>query len=152
MQDSSWMLVLYCDLLVFSVEIELAFACTRSHAHNWLFELSTLIGQFLNSWRDFPKTSCTGYIARSILSSLPYYLLLISSTFESQLDDNSQGSSWELNPWPPAGATITGLFRMYMYMTLYMYTNNTGKLKKHRNINDPVAFCIHNHDKLRIQQ
>ena len=51
MLDSSGMLVLYGDLLALSVEIALALTCTRGHAHNVPFELSTLIGQFLNSWR-----------------------------------------------------------------------------------------------------
>ena len=88
MLDSSWMLVLYCDLLALSVEIALALACTRGHAHNVPFELSAFIGQFLA--RDFPKTSYTvvsspdprdettytEYIVRSILFS-PHYLLLV---------------------------------------------------------------------------
>ena len=68
---------LYCDLLVLSVEI--ALTCTQGHAHNVPFELSALSGQFLNSCmaRDFPKTSCTEYIVRSILSSPPNHLLLV---------------------------------------------------------------------------
>ena len=51
MLDSSQTLVLYCDLLVLSVEITLVLACTRGHAHNVPFESSAPIGQFLNSWR-----------------------------------------------------------------------------------------------------
>ena len=51
MLDSSQTFVFYCDLLVLLVEIALALACTRDHAHNVPFESSALIGQFLNSWR-----------------------------------------------------------------------------------------------------
>ena len=41
--------ILLLILLVFSVEIVLALASTRGHAHDIPFEVSTLIGQFLNS-------------------------------------------------------------------------------------------------------
>ena len=52
MQDSSWMLVLYCDLPAFAVEIVLALLALD----NELFESSTLTGQFSNSWRvNFQK-------------------------------------------------------------------------------------------------
>ena len=40
----------------------------------WIERSDWSIFEFLA--RDFPKTSCTEYIARSILSSPPYYLLL----------------------------------------------------------------------------
>ena len=39
---------LYPNLPAFSVVIALVLASTQDHAHNWLFELSTLIGQYLN--------------------------------------------------------------------------------------------------------
>ena len=73
------MLGLYLDLPAFSVSIVLALASARDHAHNWLFESSALIGQYLNSWCvcDFPKTSYTGHIAYSILSSLPLLSTLV---------------------------------------------------------------------------
>jgi hypothetical protein len=45
------------------------------HSHWSIFEFRA---------RDFPKTSHTGHIARSILSSLPYYLLLMLFRLELQ--------------------------------------------------------------------
>jgi hypothetical protein len=77
MLDSSWTLVLCCDLLASSIEIVPELVCTKGHAHSWLFESSAFIRQFLNSWCvTFWKTSYTEHIAHSILSSLPYYLPL----------------------------------------------------------------------------
>jgi hypothetical protein len=44
-----------------------ALACTRGHTHNWLFESSTLIGQFFNCWCvTFWKHFYTEHIASSI--------------------------------------------------------------------------------------
>ena len=43
--ESSLMLILYCYLLAFSVEIVLVLACTRGHTHDVSFELSAVIGQ-----------------------------------------------------------------------------------------------------------
>ena len=66
------MLGLYLDLPAFSVAIMLMLASTQDHTHYWLFDLSSLIGQYLNSLCViFRKKSCTGHIARLILSSLP---------------------------------------------------------------------------------
>ena len=71
MIDSSRTLVLYRDMLAFSVVIALTLVCTQGHAHNYVFESHALIGQCLNSWRV--TLSYTERIARSILPSFPYY-------------------------------------------------------------------------------
>ena len=47
------MLSSYLNLPVFSIAIRLALASTRDHTHYWLFELSALIGQYLNSYSTF---------------------------------------------------------------------------------------------------
>ena len=76
MIDISWTLVLYRDLLVFSVTVALTFACTQGHAHNWI--TCSHLSAFELLAHDCLKTSYRGHIqvARLILSSLPYYILL----------------------------------------------------------------------------
>ena len=50
MIDSTRTLVLCCILSAFSLDIALSLVCTRSHAHNSIFDSRALIGQCLNSW------------------------------------------------------------------------------------------------------
>ena len=57
-----------------AVEIALALACTRGHAHDVPFESSALIGHFEFLARDFPYIE---YIAHLILSSPPNLLLSV---------------------------------------------------------------------------
>ena len=85
--------------------------CTRGHAHNSLFKSSALIGQCLNSWRVTFRTHITRsmHIARSILSSFPYYILLIIRLlFTIQFLDcggNSCSYSYTI--------ALSGLFELY---------------------------------------
>jgi hypothetical protein len=131
--------VLYCDLLAFSVEIALALACTWGHAHNWLFESSALIGQsFEFLARDFPKTSYTEYnIAHLILSSLPYYLLLMwgigsRGNILSALTQFFAKSDWFVVFMSSFGAYIS----TYTCMPIFVLTVTTQPVTL------PVAQCI----------
>jgi hypothetical protein len=85
----------------------------------WIERSHWSIFEFLA--RDFPKTSYTGYIARSILSSLPYYLLydtcsglwvvtLLKSSIAVLKDDQEQIYSlkilWLSGVWTIAGPRL----------------------------------------------
>ena len=56
------------------LDIVLSLACTQSHAHNLIFEMRSLIGHCLNYCCVTFRKHIAVHIARSILSSLPYYI------------------------------------------------------------------------------
>ena len=114
-------------MFVLSVEIALVLACTQGHVHNLPFESSALIGQFLNSWRvTFRKHLIRR--ARSILSSPPYYLLLIETIGNGNFCDPKQ--------WPPIerfniqcpflggffirGSTVVGMCDLHVHNVLIL--------------------------------
>ena len=83
--DSSWLLVLYCYLLAFSVEIVLALAYTQGHAHDVPFDVSALIGQFWipGMW----LSAATLYGAYSTLDTLLSLLFTLDNSYSTVARD-----------------------------------------------------------------